>query len=480
MAMVLSVLTLSHSIIEVSSCGRPCSIEYCNDSCANDGDRNDDDCSKVVCMGGSLGNCDGCGSSTCSIFFASILEDENNSFECGSPIKDVIDDEKAFSPSTLVLTASTLPPTLDLVDSNSNSSSCESLCPEVEPPSWVVGSCDAQAFLGCPVCRYSDSYCFFDCVDDGNGDGNGGMWAEACEGSYQGVPEPRLEVPTPDPTVTLTAVPTVSTLSPSGTGNPSTIVPTSLTAVPTEPTQVPTEGSESPTASSATPTISTIDMTFTTMPTVAASSAAPTISPIATPTMPPSENEFVLDAITSVPSSLFLDATTAVPTAAPTIVPTAAPTSTVYVSIPQNETNTEPLVMDSKPEVLTNAEKSEITDRSPTSTPSFAPSPLAERLFCEAVCPEVEPILYVKDSCDAQNFLENGCPACQYSDLSCFFNCVADGGDGGVDDAGVGMWSGVCEASVQPNEVDPESAGSRRRIRFWAAIGLCMYGMGRL
>mmetsp|Transcript_39762 Transcript_39762/g.46481 ORF Transcript_39762/g.46481 Transcript_39762/m.46481 type:complete len:214 (+) Transcript_39762:1076-1717(+) len=173
------------------------------------------------------------------------------------------------------------------------------------------------------------------------------------------------------------------------------------------------------------------------------------------PTMPPSENEFVLDAITP-----------------------AAPTSTV--TIPQTDTNNEPVLIDSKAEVPTNAEKSEITDRSPTSTPSFAPSPLAERLFCEAVCPEVEPILYVKDSCDAQNFLENGCPACQYSDLSCFFNCVADGGDGGVDDAGVGMWSGVCEASVQPNEVDPESVGSRRRIRFWAAIGLCMYGMGRL
>jgi len=94
MAMVLSVLTLSHSIIEVSSCGRPCSIEYCNDSCVNDGDRNDDDCSKVVCMGGSLGNCDGCGSSTCSIFFASILEDEYNSFECKSPIEDEMDDEK--------------------------------------------------------------------------------------------------------------------------------------------------------------------------------------------------------------------------------------------------------------------------------------------------------------------------------------------------------------------------------------------------
>lgn len=91
--MVLSVLTLSYSIIEVSSCGRPCSVEYCNDSCANDGDRNNDDCSKVVCMGGSLGNCDGCGSSTCSIFFASILEDEYNSFECGSPIEDEIEDE---------------------------------------------------------------------------------------------------------------------------------------------------------------------------------------------------------------------------------------------------------------------------------------------------------------------------------------------------------------------------------------------------
>mmetsp|Transcript_39768 Transcript_39768/g.46495 ORF Transcript_39768/g.46495 Transcript_39768/m.46495 type:complete len:441 (-) Transcript_39768:587-1909(-) len=388
MAMVLSVLTLSHSIIEVSSCGRPCSIEYCNDSCANDGDRNDDDCSKVVCMGGSLGNCDGCGSSTCSIFFASILEDENNSFECGSPIKDVIDDEKAFSPSTLVPT-STLPPTLD---ERVGSNSCESLCPEVEPQSFAEGSCDAQAFLGCPVCRYTESYCFFDCVADGI-EVDGGMWAEACEGSYQGVPEPRVEVPTPDPTVT--------------------------------------------------------------------------------PTMQSSE----------VPTAVPMD---------PTTHPSDIPTSTV--TIPQKDTTTEPVVIDSKAEGLTNAEHSELYDRSPTTPPSFAPSPAKESTIpidtnsatptntndgCEALCPEVEPISWVKDSCISQAFAE--CPGimCQYSDPNCFFFCMA----GDDADAGVGMWTEACDGSEQAVDIvdltDAQSAGSSRRIQFWIlGIGVLLYGYG--
>jgi len=197
--------------------------------------------------------------------------------------------------------------------------------------------------------------------------------------------------------------------------------------------------------------------------------------------MPPSENEFVLDAITP-----------------------AAPTSTV--TIPQTDTNNEPVLIDSKAEVPTNAEKSEIIDRSPTAPPSLAPSPAEEStdppsvtsantqqqsmdtnsvtvntptntndgILCEALCPDVEPFLWVKDSCDAQTFLENGCisPACQYSDLFCFFDCVADVDVGGGD-AGVGMWSGACEESEQSNEGDPASAdpcaGSRLRIQFWAA-----------
>mmetsp|Transcript_18998 Transcript_18998/g.37807 ORF Transcript_18998/g.37807 Transcript_18998/m.37807 type:complete len:420 (-) Transcript_18998:142-1401(-) len=111
---------------------------------------------------------------------------------------------------------------------------CE--CPEEQPTSWVDGTCDADAFAGCPACQYSDPYCYFNCM---SGEA-GGTWSQSCQDSFQestddrtaspanstasallstGTPTETVPTTTPDDTVSVpkATIPATNVPAPNGT-----------------------------------------------------------------------------------------------------------------------------------------------------------------------------------------------------------------------------------------------------------------------